>query len=131
MPLIKSVQELSKKNDDKDEKINDLQKQIDELKSLIVANNQVSSATNQQLNSPVSFARLEQNQPNPTSSSTTIKYFIPGQILNALIKITNTNGQVIRSVNLSSKTNGQITIPTNDLMAGTYFYSLIVDGKNY
>jgi hypothetical protein len=129
MPLIKSVQELSKKNDEKDDKINDLQKQIDELKSLIVANNQVSSATKQQLSSSIAFARLEQNQPNPTSSSTTIKYFIPGQVLNAAIKISNTNGQVIKAVNLSSQKTGQITIQTNDLTAGSYLYSLVANGK--
>jgi hypothetical protein len=35
IPLVKAVQELSKMNDDKDAKIKDLQKQIDELKAMI------------------------------------------------------------------------------------------------
>ena len=46
-----------------------------------------------------------------------------------IIKISNTNGQGIKSINLSAKNSGQITIQTNNLIAGTYFYSLIVDGK--
>ena len=75
-------------------------------------------------------ARLEQNQPNPTASSTTIKYFVPEQTLKAVIKITNANSREIKSINISQKSNGQIILQTNDLTAGTYFYSLIIDGKN-
>jgi hypothetical protein len=53
VPLVKAVQELSKMNDEKDAaiqqqnvKINDLQKQIDELKTMIVSN---QSMVNRQL----------------------------------------------------------------------------------
>jgi hypothetical protein len=103
-----------------------LREQISELKAMIANSNQSSAVTNQHV---ISSARLEQNQPNPTTHSTMIKYFIPGQNSTASIKISNTSGEAIKSINLSSKNNGQITIQTNDLIAGTYFYSLIVDGK--
>ena len=37
VPLVKAVQELSKMNDEKTAKIDDLQKQLNELKSMIIA----------------------------------------------------------------------------------------------
>ena len=126
VPLVKAVQELSKQNDEQKKINDDLRKQISELKAMIASSNQSSALTNKHVMSP---ARLGQNQPNPTTQSTTIKYFIPEQISSASIKISNTSGQAIKSMNLSSKNNGQVTIQTNDLIAGTYFYSLIVDGK--
>jgi len=126
VPLVKAVQELSKQNDEQKKINEELREQISQLKAMIANSNQSSALTNQHV---ISSARLEQNQPNPTIQSTTIKYFIPAQISTASIKISNTGGQAIKSINLSSKNNGQITIQTNDLMAGTYFYSLIVDGK--
>ena len=91
--------------------------------------NQSSIINNQQKISSSQSARLEQNQPNPTAQSTTIKYFIPEQIIKAVIKITNANGKEIKSFNLSQKSNGQISLQTNDLTAGTYFCSLVTDGK--
>jgi hypothetical protein len=129
VPLVKAVQELSRMNDEKNDKIDDLQKQIDELKKLITANAQTSLVSNQRINSLPQTGRLEQNQPNPTAQTTVIKYFVPEQSSKAAIRITNSNGQEIKSINISAKNNGQISIQANGLIAGTYLYSLIIDGK--
>ena len=126
VPLVKAVQELSKQNDEQKKINNDLREQISELKAMIANSNQSSTIANQHV---ISSAKLEQNQPNPTKQSTIIKYSIPQQTAKAAIKITNANGQEIKSINLSQKGNGEINLQTNDLTAGTYFYSLIVDGK--
>jgi hypothetical protein len=119
VPLVKAVQELSKKNDA-------LEKEVGELKSLIISQTQNNAVINQIKSSA---AYLEQNQPNPTTQSTTIKYFVPAQVSTAVIKITNENGQELKSINLPQKNNGQITLQTSHLLNGTYFYSLITDGK--
>jgi predicted nucleic acid-binding Zn-ribbon protein len=82
MPLVKAVQELSKANDDKDAKINDLQKQNDaqqninidlqnRLAKLEAMMNVHQSTTN------LSSASLDQNVPNPFSHTTTINYSLP------------------------------------------------------
>ena len=106
----------------------ELRKEIDELKIMIGGLN-TSSLNNQQKTSPLQSANLEQNQPNPSAQSTTIRYFIPDKVSNAAIKITNASGQTIKSINLSQKGSTQIKIQTGDIAGGTYFYSLIVDGK--
>lgn len=72
---------------------------------------------------------LGQNQPNPFNQNTTVKYFIPQQTNNALIKITNVNGVEVKSITLTQKGNGQINIEAGGLTAGIYFYSLYMDGK--
>jgi carbonic anhydrase/acetyltransferase-like protein (isoleucine patch superfamily) len=59
VPLVKAVQELSKLNDEKDARIDDLQKQINELKAM-VHGNITSTAVDQQ-----STASLEQNVLRP------------------------------------------------------------------
>jgi len=129
-PLVKAVQELSKKNDEKDEKIDALRKEIDELKAMIFnEGNSTSTVSNQQKISLSQSAKLEQNQPNPTTQSTIIKYFVPQKSTNAFIKINNINGQEIKLINLTAKGNGQINFQTNNIITGTYFYSLIIDGK--
>ena len=122
MPLIKAVQELSKQNEEQ-------QKEIDDLKKLVKSNVQASSAAKQKISAVSQNAWLQQNHPNPTASSTTIKYFIPDQTVSASIKITNTSGQELKSINLSAKNSGQVSVATNNLSAGVYLYSLIVDGK--
>lgn len=79
-------------------------------------------------NSPV-INTLQQNTPNPFSQNTIIKYSIPQEIKNAVIKITNINGVLIKSVSITQKDNRQIGFNTNSLPAGIYQYSLYLDGK--
>lgn len=74
-------------------------------------------------------AVLYQNQPNPFNQNTVIKYFIPEHINSAVIKITNTFGQEIRSLVITQKGNGQLSIAAGSLPAGSYYYTLFTDGK--
>lgn len=73
-------------------------------------------------------AALEQNAPNPFSSNTTIRYKVPATG-NATIMIANTAGNVVKTFSLTAKDNGSVTLHANELSAGTYYYSLIIDGK--
>lgn len=119
VPLVKAVQELSKMNDEKDAKINDLQRQIDELKQLVLTNSQ-SSVT--------SGVRLDQNIPNPSLSSATIKYFIPDNFRHPLLIITDASGKRVSAYPISTG-EGQQTISTKGFASGNYQYSLYANGK--
>jgi hypothetical protein len=72
---------------------------------------------------------LEQNNPNPFMESTSINFYIPTHVKNASISIYNINGSELRSVNISSRGIGAITFNGGELAAGTYAYTLFVDGK--
>lgn len=72
--------------------------------------------------------RLLQNSPNPFQKSTTIKYVLPGSFQQALLSVKDINGVIVKTYNLSGKSS-QVSIAEGELVSGTYFYSLVVDGK--
>jgi trimeric autotransporter adhesin len=73
-------------------------------------------------------ARLWQNNPNPYSQSTTIQYLIPAAANSAFIKVYSSTGQELQSFDLTGKTQGELTIAGRIFPAGTYVYTLFVDG---
>lgn len=82
VPLVKAVQELSSENENQQIVIEDLQKQINELKSLLMlqttnGNQPTKSTNNQSLIITNRKASLEQNAPNPFSNSTVINTTCP------------------------------------------------------
>jgi hypothetical protein len=76
----------------------------------------------------LSGASLEQNVPNPNNGSTAIRYHLPQGTSNAQIVITNMKGQVLKSIALNSRGNGQVTLTAGILPAGSYTYTLYVEG---
>ena len=132
VPLVKAVQELSKMNKDRDAKIDTLQKQINELKAILNSGNQTSSAStagNMQKTIDISSASLEQNIPNPLNNTTSINYYIPAGTNKALLNIIDNSGNIIKQISLNSNGKGVVNIEASTLSAGTYSYSLIVNGK--
>jgi hypothetical protein len=131
VPLVKAVQELSKLNDDKDaaiqqqnEKIDNLQKQIDDLKTMIA-----SSTNNQNAISVSSSASLLQNTPNPFSNSTNINYVLPTNYSSAYIIIADKNGKILKQIKLTAKGKGSITVDGATLSSGAYSYALYINNK--
>jgi len=71
---------------------------------------------------------LNQNYPNPFQSETQIDYYVPKSTKKASFLLTGTDGKVIHRFKVAKGEN-QLVIKTNELTAGTYIYSLILDGK--
>lgn len=118
--IIKAMQE---QDIDKDKKISDLQNQINELKSLVQALTKQGNNT-----SSLSTAFLKQNAPNPSNNNTVIGYYIPDNVSNAQIKITDIKGSVIKTFD-ASKGEGQLNLKRGELPAGTYNYTLYINNK--
>lgn len=119
VPLVKAVQELSKQNDD-------LQKQIDELKSKMELS-EVSDYTEEA--GTLSSATLEQNVPNPFRQQTTIRYTIPSNYHSAILQISDMKGNILKSWSINQVGKGELTIRGEELQSGVYQNTLIVDGK--
>lgn len=113
VPLVKSVQQLSKQNDE-------LKKEVEELKEMVKGNEKGSIKING------TAAQLFQNEPNPFTETTMIKYSIPSAASKAVLKIMSGNGTVVKEFDLKAK-NAQVEIAGGQLKAGTYIYSLVVD----
>lgn len=72
---------------------------------------------------------LNQNSPNPYAERTSINYYLPDNTGKAEILFYNTQGKLIKSVELINKGKGQLNVFANDLSSGIYTYSLVIDGK--
>ena len=73
---------------------------------------------------------LNQNSPNPFNESTELKFSIQEQnFRNALIVIFDLNGLLIKAYDIQNSGEGSIKINGNELKAGMYIYTLIVNQK--
>ncbi len=117
---------------DLEEKMDAQQQQITELKflveKLLIQNAETPKSTSYVL--PLEQkALLAQNQPNPFNENTLVDYFIPATVKQAHIQVTTFDGKVIGKVDITKMGKGQVTIQSKSYPAGTYFYSLVLDGQ--
>ena len=74
-------------------------------------------------------ATLYQNTPNPFTEETVISYIVPTEAQQASIYVYNMLGEQLSKYDISAFGDGNVTINANELYAGTFLYSLVVDGK--
>jgi len=129
--LIKGMQELSTINDEKDtrinvqqKQINELQKQIDALKAIVLRSNPQTGT-----NTKIANASLGPNIPNPFSHTTTINYTLPEKFSSARLIITDKNGKALKELDVFGSGKGSIHVDAATFSSGTYQYALIIDGK--
>lgn len=124
-PLVKAVQELSKINDEKDSKINNLGKRLTSLETLLSVKSSSSSPYNISLNT----ASLESNVPNPFTNTTTINYNLPQKYSTAKVVITDNSGKTIKEINISGSGKGSLNVDASTLAGSSYNYTLYVDSR--
>ncbi|MFT3946060.1 MAG: tail fiber domain-containing protein [Agriterribacter sp.] len=128
VPLVKAVQELSLQNDS-------LKKENEQLKAQNALFEErfkkIESALKLNTSSVLSLsnASIEQNSPNPFSTSTTISYKLPANRGKAQIIIYDAGGRMLKQYNLQAQESGTIRIDATMLPAGTYNYALSVNGN--
>jgi len=113
--------------------INSVQSEINEIKKQLAKNSSTSkSALTTTGSSDIGGNGsniLYQNVPNPFSQNTTINYFLIENVQKSMICIYDMNGTQQKCIPIYSTGNGYITLNGNELKAGMYMYSLIVDGN--
>jgi hypothetical protein len=123
--FVNAFKEQQEEINSQDKKIEALTKLVNQLmQNRSVTKDNAAGSTLSNIN-----ARLEQNAPNPFNSSTTIRYQMPASVSNSQIMVTNANGNMIKTFTLINKGAGSVTIKAGELAAGSYYYTLIVDGK--
>jgi hypothetical protein len=125
--LTSAIQEQQVQIAAKDAAIADMQKQLVALEnrlSRLEANSPASGKTGVSL----SDVRLDQNQPNPFSNSTLINFELPDNTSDARIMITTMDGKLIREISINGNKSGQVQLSAVDMSAGSYLYSLYVNG---
>jgi hypothetical protein len=114
--LIEAIKEQDKKIKDLDDKIKANQSQ--EVKS---AGETDPSFEN--------IAFLGKNRPNPFNENTTIEYYLPSDIQMAIFCVYDLSGKQLKSMTVTGRESGVVTIHGSELQPGMYYYSLIADGQ--
>ncbi len=76
-------------------------------------------------------ARLDQNFPNPYDRETAIGLFIPESVQRAELRIINAEGRVMRTIVIGDRGETKQVLEAKALQAGSYFYSLVLDGTPF
>ncbi len=71
---------------------------------------------------------LDQNIPNPFAEQTVINFSIPESVKSAQIHFYDGRGNLIKTIEISQRGLGSITVFGADLSSGAYLYSLVADG---
>ncbi|MEX0968557.1 MAG: T9SS type A sorting domain-containing protein [Bacteroidia bacterium] len=98
---------------------------VDSLKIIIENHTGVMAPGGDDFDKPI----LYQNQPNPFTVSTAIKYYLPYSVNSADLYIYDMSGKQLIRKSISQRGSGAEIIDGNELQAGMYIYSLIADNK--
>jgi hypothetical protein len=113
--LVRALQE-------QDQKIEQQQQQINELKQLI------SKLTDgQSISTSLGSGALLQNIPNPVRGSTSISYNLPDGAGRAQLVVTDALGRTVKTLQLTR--SGVVNFDVTALSSGVYNYSLVVDNS--
>lgn len=136
---IKSVQEQQELIEHQAREIDRLQAEKEEMKERLVRIERrlqelfpVDTASghpqNVQVNEQEQAPNLGQNTPNPFREETVINLTVPQAATNAICRITNSQGVVVKTYTLGYGQQ-ELIINSSGLQSGTYFYTLIIDQK--
>jgi hypothetical protein len=120
---IKGIQELAPVIEEQKEKIASLEERLTKLESVIAS---LTETKNVNISDANTNASLEQNKPNPFNNNTIIRYNI-SKGATGKINIYNQTGKIVKTVDANE--SGQLNLSAQNLIAGTYTYSLMINGK--
>ena len=111
--------------------INELSSELAELKgtSNRKAKTKTQATAIEDATDDIDQVRMDQNKPNPFSGSTVITLSVPKKAKQAAIYIYDLSGKQVESVPVEERGKTNITFYANNLSAGMYIYSLVVDGQ--
>jgi hypothetical protein len=109
--------------------LSQLREMVEQIKSCCEENTLQPSSNDNSQATTKQQAWLSQNQPNPFDQETEIQYFIPKETRKAELRISDTYGRVLDQFRILTREKGATVIQSSAYRAGTYFYSLILDGE--
>jgi hypothetical protein len=125
----KKNDELTAENRELKERLNQLEQMVQRLEGIVLPEGQEAPGTFEGEEETTS-GHLLQNQPNPFDEVSTIRYRLPASVQAAELRIVNQQGQLVRRITLDKGSKeGQVQLRASTLAAGTYSYSLFVDGR--
>ncbi len=109
--------------------IEELQKEVSELRDIVEnGSSPRTGSSRQSIELEGRKPSLKQNTPNPFSSRTLVEYYVPDGTKRAEVKIYDSNGKLMYNESIRGTGEGNIQVEAGTIPAGTYNYSLVVDG---
>jgi trimeric autotransporter adhesin len=124
VPIIKAVQEQNESVTALQEENQQLKLRLEKLEKAFAALQSGSSA-----DAKASASVLFQNNPNPYTNTTTIKYALAPAVTHAQLIIRNSAGATVKTITLNSLGTGQAVITAKEMAAGIYTCSLYTNGQ--
>lgn len=115
--LVEAIKEQQDEIESYQQKIERLENKIESIEQATLT--YLNSSNNPQLN----------NYPNPFEGETNLSFSLPENTLSARIDIFDSEGILVRSVNIKSAEETEITLDCSELIPGIYSYSLVADNK--
>ena len=81
------------------------------------------------LNIPADQIQLFQNEPNPFTESTEIRFVLPAKTRDAMLMVYDLQGKPVRKFAVAGSGESSVRVQGGELAEGMYIYSLIVNGK--
>lgn len=131
VPLVKAVQEIDKQKTEQDLKIEKLERQLEAQQKLINELNQKNGNPTGigSVSSEITGFSMSQNEPNPFTHETVVKYTLPASVNNAYMAVYDLSGKQITTLPIDQKGASSVIITSERLAAGIYIYSIVADGK--
>jgi hypothetical protein len=73
--------------------------------------------------------QMFENFPNPFTGTTNIEMYIQPNVRVARVQIIDMTGRSLQNIEVQGRGKTSVTVSSNNLVAGIYLYSFIVDGK--
>lgn len=129
--LLAGIQEQQAAIADKQAQLDAKQAQLDQLTDRLSKLEQAvaSGSTSIDGSRRTDNAKLYQNEPNPASENTKIRYYVQNSSAKVSIEVRAQSGQVVKTFSGFRGDNGQVVVSAGSLETGTYSYTLIVDGE--
>lgn len=136
--VLKSDKNISKSENDQlrnqvqtlNNRLNQVELFMEQCCSKFTGKDEENINGNLKLNEPKQEFKdfLEQNSPNPFSTSTEINYSINKETATSLINVTDSKNSLVKSFTVTNSKHGKLTIPAGFLKPGVYVYELVVNG---
>jgi hypothetical protein len=112
------------------EAMKEQQVQIAELQAQLSGNGSKGKRTeNEEEDVIIDATQLILSKPNPFRDQTVVSFMISENTQDANLYIYDLQGTQVKSYPINQRGSGSITIQGNELKAGMYLYSLLVDGE--
>jgi hypothetical protein len=112
-----------------EKEITALQEKVEKLEKALQQLQQQLSAANGRIDVSVTNGSSLEVNPNPVTSTTTIKYSYPSGSTNAFVNVSDQSGKLIKRFDVKQANSSTVSFSFGKNIAGIYIVSLEVNGK--